>query len=91
MLSGGTLCVCDIVGVLGVSQPKVSRHLTYLRKSGLVAARKDGLWMHYSLLDSNNAFHANLLACIAASPVLVPQLRKDLAKLAKLKRSSCCK
>ena len=44
MLRDGELCVCDIVDVLGVPQPKASRHLSYLRKAGLVEARKDGLW-----------------------------------------------
>ena len=45
----GELCVCEIVGVLGVPQPKVSRHLAYLRRAGLVEARRDGLWMYYRL------------------------------------------
>lgn len=49
LLSAGEICVCDIHGSLGLPQPTVSRHLAYLRKTGLVAGRKDGLWVHYSL------------------------------------------
>jgi ArsR family transcriptional regulator len=49
LLSAGEICVCDIHGSLGLPQPTVSRHLAYLRKSGLVAGRKDGLWVHYRL------------------------------------------
>ena len=44
---GGELCVCHLHASLGVSQPTTSRHLAYLRKAGLVAARRDGVWMHY--------------------------------------------
>ena len=47
---GGELCVCHIHASLGVSQPTTSRHLAYLRKAGLVEARREGVWMHYRLL-----------------------------------------
>ena len=49
LLRAGEICVCDIHGSLGLPQPTVSRHLAYLRKSGLVATRKEGLWVHYRL------------------------------------------
>jgi ArsR family transcriptional regulator len=49
LLQAGEICVCDIHGSLGLPQPTVSRHLAYLRKSGLVRGRKDGLWVHYRL------------------------------------------
>ena len=49
LLQAGEICVCDIHGSLGQPQPTVSRHLAYLRKAGLVAGRKDGLWVHYRL------------------------------------------
>ncbi|HXH34349.1 MAG TPA: metalloregulator ArsR/SmtB family transcription factor [Plantibacter sp.] len=49
LLRSGEVCVCDIHGSLGLPQPAVSRHLAYLRKSGLVDGRKDGLWVHYRL------------------------------------------
>jgi ArsR family transcriptional regulator len=49
LLQSGEICVCDIHGSLGLPQPTVSRHLAYLRRSGLVQGRKDGLWVHYRL------------------------------------------
>jgi ArsR family transcriptional regulator len=49
LLAAGEVCVCHIHDALGIPQPKASRHLAYLRRSGLVAARKEGLWVHYSV------------------------------------------
>ena len=43
------VCVCFFTEVFGESQPKVSRHLAYLRNSGLVDTRRDGTWIHYSI------------------------------------------
>jgi ArsR family transcriptional regulator len=45
----GELCVCHIVEGLNMAQPAVSHHLTRLRYSGLLKARKEGQWVHYSL------------------------------------------
>lgn len=49
LLLDGEVCVCHIHESLGVPQPKASRHLAYLRRTGLVEARRDGLWVHYRL------------------------------------------
>ena len=49
LLLDGEVCVCHIHESLGLPQPKTSRHLAYLRRTGLVEARKDGLWVHYRL------------------------------------------
>jgi ArsR family transcriptional regulator, arsenate/arsenite/antimonite-responsive transcriptional repressor len=48
------VCVCFFTEVLGESQPKISRHLAYLRNAGLVEARRDGKWMHYSIVWPEN-------------------------------------
>ena len=52
LLGNNEVCVCHIHDTLGLPQPTVSRHLAYLRKSGLVAARRDGVWMHYQVSTS---------------------------------------
>ena len=84
----GELCVCEIVGVLAVPQPKVSRHLAYLRRAGLVEARREGLWMYYRLAPAQNAFHQKLLDCLTCCFDDVPQLARDAKKL---KQSpGCC-
>src|SRR5437899_12905544 len=49
LLLTGEVCVCDIHESLRIPQPKASRHLAYLRRTGLVETRKDGLWVHYRL------------------------------------------
>jgi ArsR family transcriptional regulator len=49
LLGNNEVCVCHIHDSLGLPQPTVSRHLAYLRKSGLVAVRRDGVWMHYQI------------------------------------------
>jgi len=84
----GELCVCEIVDVLGVPQPKASRHLAYLRRAGLVEARRDGLWMYYRLAPARNAFHAKLLDCLACCCEDVPQLARDANRLKQ--RPNCC-
>lgn len=90
MLQEGELCVCDLVSVLGVPQPKVSRHLSYLRKAGLVKVRKDGLWCHYKLAPAANAFHAKMLECLSCCFRDVPELRKDAARLSCARDRVCC-
>ena len=49
LLGDGEICVCHIHASLDVPQPTASRHLAYLRKAGLVTARRAGIWMHYGL------------------------------------------
>src|SRR4051812_35263204 len=74
LLRGGELCVCDIVRVLHLPQPKISRHLAYLRRARLVLARKEGLWMHYRLAPATGEFHASLITCLACCFSSVPEL-----------------
>jgi len=51
LLMDGEVCVCDIHDTLRLPQPTASRHLAYLRRAGLVEARREGTWMHYRLAD----------------------------------------
>lgn len=90
LLTAGETCVCDLVSVLGVPQPKVSRHLAYLRKAGLVAARKDGLWSYYTLAPARSAFHGKLLECLACCFRDVPELARDAERLSRGKASPAC-
>jgi len=56
------VCVCYFVEALSESQPKVSRHLAYLRREGLVKTRREGKWMHYQLAELNDRRASKLLA-----------------------------
>lgn len=93
LLRGGEACVCDLVEVLAVAQPKVSRHLAYLRRAGLVVGRRDGLWMHYSLTQAKSEFHKSLLNCLACCFQSVPELKRDAERLghpSSSRSTNCC-
>ena len=62
LVAEGEVCVCHIHGSLGLPQPTVSRHLAYLRRAGLVTARRDGIWMHYSLAPVANPVVASVVS-----------------------------
>lgn len=62
LLQYKTLCVCELQGALGISQPTVSKHLKILEEAGLVGYEKDGLWVNYHLADGGeNVYAASLL------------------------------
>jgi len=64
LLAAGELCVCDIVEILDLPQPAVSRHLAYLRRTGLVAVRYEAKFAHYRLAAPTNPVHKNLVSCV---------------------------
>lgn len=64
VLAAGELCVCDIVELLGFPQPTVSRHLAYLRRSGLVEARPELRFTYYKLADPDGVIHGDLIDCV---------------------------
>ena len=64
LLVPGELCVCDIVDILRLPQPTISRHLAYLRRMGLVEVTREWKFVHYRLARPEHAVHQNLLACV---------------------------
>jgi ArsR family transcriptional regulator len=64
LLAAGELCVCDIVEILDVPQPTVSRHLAALRTAGLVAVTRDWKFAHYRLAEPTDPVHRNLIVCV---------------------------
>ena len=87
VLLDGERCVCDIVEILQAPQPRVSRHLAYLRKARLVEVRKSGLWSHYTLATAKTPFHRKLLECLAKCFGEVPEIQADIARAAKIWKS----
>ena len=81
LLHGGERCVCELVEVIGEPQPKISRHLAYLRRAGLVRARKEGLWVHYRLTEPTGKLHRRLIECIGGCLAEVAPFRDDLRRL----------
>ncbi len=80
------ICVCFFTEVLGESQPKISRHLAYLRNAGVVEARREGKWMHYSIRRPADENAANVLDEILNWLDSREELRRDRAKY----ETVCC-
>jgi len=86
LMNGQEVCVCYFVEILKQGQPKISRHLAYLRKAGIVRARREGKWMHYSIELPRDAAAASILDAALASLQSDPQMRADLERLSR----ACC-
>ncbi|MBO1923187.1 helix-turn-helix transcriptional regulator [Thiomicrorhabdus sp. 6S3-12] len=77
LLQRDSLCVCDLVETLELNQSTVSRHLAYLKNSGLVTSWRDGTWMHYALIPEA----LQMLNIDVLKQHLADQLNLDLQKL----------
>ena len=86
LLVNREMCVCDIVSITRVPQPKASRHLAYLLKAGLIQKRRQGLWAYYKLTAPASAFHRSLIKCLKECFRDVPELAGD----AKRASRACC-
>src|SRR5215472_9664139 len=80
------VCVCYFVEILKTSQPKISRHLAYLRRAQIVAARREGKWMHYRLTEPPDEHAADILREVRASLNEHPEFQRDREKL----ETVCC-
>jgi ArsR family transcriptional regulator len=80
------LCVCYFVEILGQPQPKISRHLAYLRSAGMVAVRRQGTWMHYRIVVPEHAGAARVLGETLAWMREDRRMQADRARLSKV----CC-
>lgn len=92
LLSEGELCVCDLMRVLKEPQSKISRHLSYLRRAGLVEGRKEGLWMHYRLAKPAAKLYGMLLEAVCCCRPEFDEFGKDLKTLKQNKNClvGCC-
>jgi ArsR family transcriptional regulator, arsenate/arsenite/antimonite-responsive transcriptional repressor len=80
------VCVCFFVEVLRESQPKISRHLAYLRRAGVVAARREGKWMHYRVVEPAEAHVARVFSEVLAWLAEDREMQRERARLAQI----CC-
>jgi ArsR family transcriptional regulator len=90
LLTEGELCVCDITESLQMPQSKASRHLGYLRSSGLVSTRRDGKWIYYTLSNPVGEVHRRLLNCLHGCLEEIPTLKSDAANLKRISQKKCC-
>ncbi len=81
LMAGREVCVCYFVRILGQGQPKISRHLAYLRRAGFVAARREGKWMHYRIVHPADEATASILDAALASFAADKRMLADRAKL----------
>ena len=77
LLASNEVCVCHIHDSLCLSQPTVSRHLAYLRRTGLVTARRDGVWMHYEIARSLDPVIKRIIDAAVDALNQVPATNRD--------------
>src|SRR6202167_2081168 len=80
------ICVCYFVEVLGAPQPKISRHLAYLRQAGMVSARREGKWMHYRLAIPADSHAAAILQTTLDALRGNREIQADFTRL----KNACC-
>ena len=91
LLSNGPLCVCELQALLGETQVKISKHLLYLKRYGLVICEQRANWRYYNLSnDSSNLLEANL-QLLRRSRDSNPQLANDLKRFKEERTASSCK
>ena len=87
LLASGEVCVCDLHGTLGVTQPKVSRHLARLKQAGLVDARRNGKWIHYQVATPGDPLIRHVLEGLRAWMKKETRLSSERRRLGKV----CCR
>jgi ArsR family transcriptional regulator len=88
LLLTGEVCVCHIHETLKIPQPKTSRHLAYLRRAGLVATRRDGLWIHYRLADVRDPVLRTIRDAVTHALGHVESIHRDAERLRN--KTGCC-
>jgi ArsR family transcriptional regulator len=86
LMAGREVCVCYFVEILKQGQPKISRHLAYLRNAGIVTARREGKWMHYSIRRPDDPAANSILDAVLANLAANREMQADLARLSR----ACC-
>jgi len=86
LMGADEVCVCFFVEVLGTNQPKISRHLAYLRRAGVVGARRDGKWMHYRVVTPTEPHAAGVFKAVLEWLAEDREMRQDRARLERV----CC-
>lgn len=90
LLLQGELCICNLTDILEMPQSKVSRHMAYLKHSGVVDDRREGIWVYYSLCEPKDRAHASILQSLESSFAEYDIFKHDLEKLKQLKPKNSC-
>lgn len=86
LMRDGEVCVCFFAETLGTNNPKISRHLSYLKRASLVASRRDGKWMHYRLTEPDDKAAAEIFAVTMKMLAQDKEMNDDRKRL----KDFCC-
>ena len=86
LMRNDEVCVCFFVEILKTNQPKISRHLAYLRRAGIVDARREGQWMHYRIAEPSDPDAALILKDVLTWLANDQEMQRDRERLVKI----CC-
>jgi ArsR family transcriptional regulator, arsenate/arsenite/antimonite-responsive transcriptional repressor len=86
LIGSDEVCVCFFVEILKTNQPKISRHLAYLRRAGIVGARREGQWMHYRIVEPSDPDAARVLTDTMSWLANDQEMQSDRQRLVKI----CC-
>jgi len=86
LIRGDEVCVCFFVEILKTNQPKISRHLAYLRRAGIVGARREGQWIHYRVVEPSDPDAARVLKDVMSWLANDKEMQHDRERLEKV----CC-
>ncbi len=81
LLRDGEVCVCFFAGTLDTNNPKISRHLSYLKRASLVKARRDGKWMHYRITRPTDKAAAEVFDATMKMLDANPEMKRDRERL----------
>lgn len=90
LLTHGELCVCDIMEVLDEPQSKISRHLSYLKSSGIITSKRVGVWMHYALSERQDETLDAQIEFMRERLSHLPDFSGDIVKMEVLKGRKLC-
>lgn len=86
LMGSDEVCVCFFVEILKTSQPKISRHLAYLRRAGIVESRRQGTWVHYRIIEPRDPDAAQVLREVRGWLTKDNEMQSDRKRLVKV----CC-
>jgi len=86
LIADREICVCYFVEILQMSQPKISRHLAYLRRAGIASARREGKWIHYRLAVPKDQIAASILQETLKHLREKSEMKRDISRLG----VACC-
>ncbi|MBS1794950.1 MAG: metalloregulator ArsR/SmtB family transcription factor [Acidobacteria bacterium] len=84
LIGNEEICVCFLTEVIDTNQPKISRHLAYLKRAGLVSVRRDWKWSHYRIVKPPHEGAAKVLEATLAWIRDEPEMQRDRQMMANI-------